>query len=116
MVHDEPIIFKFGDFRFEIEYCYGSCVTIGFNNIDIANKCVQDVTNLFSQNIIGHKVVDFVINKSNKVNFMNFTKLNIARKDSDDMFEEVYIIFDNGYKLEICSDNCDYMVVNETNY
>ena len=65
----------------------------------------------FSKNIIGRKLVDIVINKTNTVYFPCFT---FERNDGEDMYEEIVFIFDNGFKLEIGLDCADYMYIAET--
>ena len=58
-------------------------------------------------------MVDIQIHKTNEVYFMNFEHLGIERNDGDDMFEEIWFVFDNGYKLEITTDHCDYTIFSE---
>ena len=58
-------------------------------------------------------LVDIQIHKTDKVYFMNFEHLGIERKDGDDMFEQIWFVFENGYKLELTTDHCDYMIFRE---
>ncbi len=44
---------------------------------------------------------------------MNFSHLNIKRQDGDDMFQEIWFVFDNGYKLELTTDSCYYSIFSE---
>ena len=44
---------------------------------------------------------------------MNFDNLNIKRQEGDDMFEEIWFVFENGYKLELTTDHCDYSILSE---
>lgn len=112
LVLDSPIILQFGDYKLEIEYWSGSLVTINNNTID-TKKYGADVSRHFSRNIIGHKLVDIQIHKTDLVYFMNFGHLGIERKDGDDMFEEIWFVFDNGYRLELTTDHIDYTIFRE---
>ena len=104
---DSPVILDFEGTRLEILYWSGSLVNVNTNSIN-TEEYGADVSKNFSTNIIGHKLVDIKIHKTNKVYFMNFEHLNIDRKDGDDMFEQIWFIFDNGYVLELTTDHCDY--------
>lgn len=108
---DEPLVLCFGDIQLEIKYNMGSVVHVAENTLDAEKDCSRNVSNFFSKNLIGHKLVDIKINKVDKVCFVDFLK--IGFKDGDDMFDEIWLVFDNGYKLEIVSDGCDYMYVQE---
>ena len=59
------------------------------------------------------KLVDIKIHKTDKVYFMNFDHLGIERKNGDDMFEQIWFIFENGYVLELTTDHCDYTEFSE---
>ena len=111
---DGPIILWFGDTNIEIDYWQGSVVRLAQNTL-VKSQYTYNVSTNFSKNIIGHKLVDIQIHKTDKVYFMDFlaNAEGIERKDGDDMFEEIWFIFDNGYKLEITTDHTDYMVVGE---
>lgn len=111
---DGPIILWFKDTNIEIDYWQGSVVHIAQNTL-AKTQYTYNVSTNFSKNIIDHKLVDIQIHKTDKVYFMDFlaNAEGIERKDGDDMFEEIWFIFDNGYKLEITTDHTDYMVVNE---
>ena len=112
LVLDSPVILQFGDYRLEMEYWSGSLVTINNNTID-TKKYGADVSKHFSKNIIGHKLVDIQIHKTDQVYFMNFNHLGIERKDGDDMFEEIWFVFDNDYRLELTTDHIDYTIFRE---
>ena len=45
--------------------------------------------------------------------FVTDEHFTIDRKDGDDMFEEIWFVFDNGYKLELTTDHCDYTIFRE---
>ena len=111
---DGPIILWFGDTNIEIDYWQGSVVHIAQNTL-AKTQYTYNVSTNFSKNIIDHKLVDIQIHKTDKVYFMDFlaNAEGIRRKDGDDMFEEIWFVFDNGYKLEITTDHTDYMVVSE---
>lgn len=111
LVLDEPVILCFDDTHLELDYSYGSLVYVAENTLNIDE--MRDVSNKFAENILGHKLVDIQIVKTDKVYFMNFESLGIERNDGDDMFDEIRFVFDNGCKLEISSDACDYMYVLE---
>ena len=96
----------------EIEYWTGSLVNVNVNSID-TDEYGADVSKNFMRNIIGKKLVDIEIKKTNKVYFMNFDHLGIERKDGDDMFEQIRFIFENGFKLELTTDHCDYTEFSE---
>ena len=113
LVLDDIIILCFEDTNFEIEYWSGSLVHVDMNTLDTDKDCSWNANNNFSKNIIGHKLVDIQIHKTNEVYFMNFSHLGIERNDGDDMFEEIWFVFDNGYKLEITTDHCDYTFFSE---
>lgn len=104
---DSPVILDFEGTRLEIMYWSGSLVNVNTNSID-TEEFGADVSKHFSTNIIGHKLVDIKIHKTNKVYFMNFDHLGIERKDGDDMFEQIWFIFDNDYVLELTTDHTDY--------
>ncbi len=104
---DSPVILDFEGTRLEIMYWSGSLVNVNTNSIDLESYSA-DVSKHFSTNIIGHKLVDIKINKTKKVYFMNFDHLGIERNDGDDMFEQIWFIFDNGYVLELTTDHTDY--------
>lgn len=109
---DSPVILDFEGTRLEIEYWSGSLVNVNTNSIDTKNYGA-DVSKHFSRNIIGQKLVDIQIHKTNEVYFMNFSHLGIDRKDGDDMFEEIWFVFENGYKLELTTDHTDYTIFSE---
>ncbi len=106
------MILEFADFNLEIMYWSGSLVNIDENSID-TNKYGADVSKHFARNLIGQKLVDIQIHKRRDVYFMNFDHLNIKRQDGDDMFEEIWFVFENGYKLELTTDYCDYSILRE---
>ena len=103
---DSPVILDFEGERLEIEYWTGSLVNVNMNSINIEDFGA-DVSKHFAINIIGQKLVDIKIHKTDKVYFMNFDHLRIERKDGDDMFEQIWFIFKNGYVLELTTDHCD---------
>ena len=105
---DDVIVLCFGEEHLEIEYWSGSLVHAALNTLDVERDCNCSVSNNFSKNIIGHKLVDIQIHKTDEVYFMNFDHLGIERNDGDDMFEEIWFVFENGYKLELTTDHCDY--------
>lgn len=109
---DSPVILDFGETRLEIEYWTGSLVNVNTNSIDM-EKYGADVSRHFSRNIIGHKLEDIQIHETTEVYFMNFDRLGIERNDGDDMFEEIWFVFDNGYKLELTTDHTDYTLLQE---
>ena len=109
---DSPVILDFEGERLEIEYWTGSLVNVNINSIDIEDFGA-DVSKHFAINIIGQKLVDIQIHKTDKVYFMNFDHLRIERKDGDDMFEQIWFIFENGYVLELTTDHCDYTEFSE---
>ena len=109
---DSPVILDFEGTRLEIEYWTGSLVNVNVNSID-TDEYGADVSKNFMRNIIGKKLVDIEIKKTNKVYFMNFDHLGIERKDGDDMFDEIQFKFENGYGLEIKTDHCDYTIFKE---
>lgn len=109
---DSPVILDFEGTRLEIEYWSGSLVRVNTNSID-TEKFGADVSRHFARNIIGQKLVDIQIHKTDIVYFMNFEHLGIDRKDGDDMFEEIWFVFENGYKLELTTDHCDYTALSE---
>lgn len=109
---DSPVILEFEGTRLEIEYWTGSLVNVNTNTID-TEKYGADVSRHFSRNIIGQKLLDIEIHKTNEVYFMNFSHLGIDRKDGDDMFDEIWFVFENGYKLELATDHCDYTIFRE---
>ena len=98
--------------RLEIEYWTGSLVNVNMNTINV-DDFGADVSKHFAVNIIGQKLVDIKIHKTNKVYFMNFSHLGVDRKDGDDMFEQIWFIFENGFKLELTTDYCDYTEFSE---
>lgn len=104
---DSPVILQFGDFKLEMQYWSGSLVYVNNNTID-TGKYGADVSKHFAVNIIGRKLKDIQIHKTKEVYFMNFEHLNIARKNGDDMFEEIWFIFENGWQLELTTDTIDY--------
>ena len=104
---DSPIILDFEGTRLEMLYWSGSMIDVNINTID-TKEYATDVSKHFSTNIIGHKLVDIKIHKTSKVYFMNFSNLGIERNDGDDMFEQIWFIFDNGYVLELTTDHTDY--------
>ena len=112
LVLDSPVILDFESTRLELLYWSGSLVNVNTNTID-TDKRGADVSKHFSTNIIGHKLVDIKINKTDKVYFMNFKHLGIERKDGDDMFEQIWFVFDNGFVLELTTDHCDYTYFSE---
>lgn len=112
LVLNSPIILDFQGIRLEIEYTLGSLVKTNINSIDI-DKFGADVSKHFVRNIIGQKLVDIQIHKRQDVYFMNFSHLNIKRQDGDDMFQEIWFVFDNGYKLELTTDSCYYSIFSE---
>lgn len=109
---DSPVILDFEGEKFEILYWTGSLVNVNMNSIDL-EMYGADVSRHFAVNIIGHKLVDIKINKTKKVYFMNFDSLGIDRKNGDDMFEEIWFVFDNGYALELTTDHTDYTYLSE---
>ena len=109
---DSPVILDFEGERLEIEYWTGSLVNVNMNSINIEDFGA-DVSKHFVVNIIGQKLVDIKIHKTDKVYFMNFSHLGIERKDGDDMFEQIWFIFENGFKLELTTDHCDYTEFSE---
>ena len=109
---DSPIILDFEGVRLEMMYWSGSMVDININSIDLSTYAA-DVSKNFSTNIIGHKLVDIHVHKTDKVYFMNFSHLGVDRKDGDDMFEQIWFIFDNGYALELTTDHTDYSFFSE---
>lgn len=109
---DSPVILDFEGTRLEIEYWTGSLVNVNINSID-TDLYGADVSKNFMRNIIGKKLIDIEINKTDKVYFMNFSHLGIERKDGDDMFDEIRFEFENGYGLEIKTDHCDYTIFEE---
>lgn len=109
---DSPVILDFEGTRFEIEYWTGSLVNVNTNSID-TEKYGADVSKHFSRHIIGQKLADIQIHKTKEVYFMNFEHLGIDRKNGDDMFEEIWFIFENGYKLELTTDHTDYTIFSE---
>ena len=110
---DSPVILDFEGERLEIEYWSGSLVNVNMNSINIEDYGA-DVSKHFAINIIGHKLVDIQIYKTDEVYFMNFDHLGIERNDGDDMFEEIWFVFENGYKLELTTNHCDYTWFSET--
>ena len=104
---DSPVILDFEGNRLEIEYWTGSLVNVNMNSINVEDYGA-DVSKHFAVNIIGQKLVDIKVHKTDKVYFMNFSHLGIDRKDGDDMFEQIWFIFENGYVLELTTDHCDY--------
>ena len=109
---DSPVILDFEGERLEIEYWTGSLVNVNMNSINIEDFGA-DVSKHFAVNIIGQKLVDIKIHKTDKVYFMNFSHLGVDRKDGDDMFEQIWFIFENGFKLELTTDYCDYTEFSE---
>ncbi len=109
---DSPVILDFEGERLEIEYWTGSLVNVNMNSIDIENYGA-DVSRHFAVNIIGQKLIDIKIHKTDKVYFMNFDHLGIERNDGDDMFEQIWFVFENGYVLELTTDHCDYTELSE---
>ena len=109
---DSPVILDFEGERLEIEYWTGSLVNVNMNTINV-DDFGADVSKHFAVNIIGQKLVDIKIHKTDKVYFMNFSHLGIDRKDGDDMFEQIWFIFENGFKLELTTDHCDYTEFSE---
>lgn len=109
---DSPVILDFEGNRLEIEYWSGSLVNVNMNSINIEDYGA-DVSKHFAVNIIGQKLVDIKIHKTDKVYFMNFSHLGIDRKDGDDMFEQIWFIFENEYVLELTTDHCDYTQFSE---
>ena len=109
---DSPVILDFEGERLEIEYWTGSLVNVNMNSIDIENYGA-DVSGHFAVNIIGQKLIDIKIHKTDKVYFMNFDHLGIERKNGDDMFEQIWFVFENGYVLELTTDHCDYTSFSE---
>ena len=59
------------------------------------------------------ELVDIKIHKTKHVYFMNFSNLGIERNESDDMFEEIWFVFDNAHVLELTTDSCYYTVFSE---
>lgn len=109
---DSPVILDFEGTRLEIMYWSGSLANVNTNSIDLESYGA-DVSKHFSTNIIGQKLVDIKIHKTDKVYFMNFSHLGIERKDGDDMFEQIWFIFENGYVLELTTDHTDYTEFSE---
>jgi hypothetical protein len=109
---DSPVILDFEGERLEIEYWTGSLVNVNMNSIDLG-KYGADVSSHFGINIIGQKLVDIKVHKTDKVYFMNFDSLGIERNEGDDMFEQIWFIFENGYVLELTTDHCDYTQFSE---
>ena len=109
---DSPVILDFEGEKLEILYWTGSLVNVNMNSIDL-ERYGANVSRHFAVNIIGHKLVDIKIHKTKEVYFMNFDSLGIDRKDGDDMFEEIWFVFDNGYKLELTTDHTDYTIFRE---
>ena len=109
---DSPLILDFKGIRLEIEYWSGSLVKANTNSIDV-EKYGANVSRHFSRNIIGHKLADIKIQKTDKVDFMNFSHLGIERNNGDDMFDEIWFIFDNNYKLELTTNHCDFTIFKE---
>lgn len=109
---DSPVILDFEGARLEIMYWSGSLVNVNINSID-TDKYGANMNKHFMRNIIGQKLVDIVIHKTKHVYFMNFSDLGIERKDGDDMFEQIWFIFENGFKLELTTDGCDYTLFSE---
>lgn len=109
---DSPVILDFEGTRLEIMYWSGSLVNVNTNSLD-TELYGADVSRHFSTNIIGHKLVDIKIHKTDKVYFMDFESLGNKRKDGDDMFEQIWFIFDNGYVLELTTDHTDYTYFRE---
>ena len=75
----------------------------------------ENVSRMIDQRILPKefKLVDIKIHKTDKVYFMNFSHLGVDRKDGDDMFEQIWFIFENGFKLELTTDYCDYTEFSE---
>ena len=109
---DSPVILDFEGERLEIEYWTGSLVNVNMNSINVEDFGA-DVSKHFAINIIGQKLVDIKTHKTDKVYFMNFDHLGIERKNGDDMFEQIWFIFENGYVLELKTDHCDYAEFSE---
>lgn len=109
---DMPVILDFEGTRLEIRYTTGSLVKVNTNSID-TDTYGADVSKHFIRHIIGHKLVDIKIHKTKHVYFMNFSSLGIERNEGDDMFEEIWFVFDNGHVLELTTDSCDYTVFSE---
>ena len=68
----------------------------------------KDVSHYFSINIIGKKLIDIIINKTNKVYFPCFT---IKREDGEDLYDEIIFVFENNVKLVVELYAVDYMGV-----
>lgn len=109
---DSPVIFDFEGTKLEIDYHFGSLVKANTNSVDV-NIYGADVSKHFARHIIGQKLVDIQIHKRNDVYFMNFEHIGIERNEGDDMFQEIWFIFENGYKLELTTNHCDYTILCE---
>ena len=117
---DEPVVLFFGENKLEIEYCEGSLAQIGLNTLSLneisaieGKNSWKDVSLYFSKNIINQKLVDIEIRKTKEVYFPCFT---FEREDGEDMYNEIILIFENGFKLEIAMDCADYMSVCEVKF
>lgn len=104
---DSPIILDFEGNRLEIEYWTGSLVNVNMNSINL-DDYGADISKHFAVNIIGQKLIDIKIRKTDQIYFMNFSNLGVERKNGDDMFEQIWFVFENGYLLELNTDHCDY--------
>lgn len=112
---DEPLVFCFGNEQFEIKYCEFSNAQVAMNTLDFTERstvegCVawQNVNKYFVKNIIGQKLVDIKIKYTPKPNEF----VSHYRRFGEKMYDEIIFVFENGYQLEIVSDN-DYMILSE---
>lgn len=113
---DEPIVLCFGNIHFEISYCEFSNAQIAINTLTFEEiSCIEgclawrDISKYYAKNIIGQKLSDIKINYTSNPN----EYVSHYRKIGEDMYDEIILVFENGYQLEIASD-IDYMNLRET--
>jgi hypothetical protein len=110
---DEPVVVIIGEIQFEVWFYTDSRVKIGISTLKLEEKSYTpfnwtNCNKIFSDVVIGQKIVGFEVEKSNK-GFYDSVGLG-DRPDGGDYFVSFKLILENGKYLEF-SGNCEYMGV-----
>lgn len=116
---DEPIILQIGnDIQLEVDFQEHSLAQIGVNSLkektfvsyQTGKSEWDDISGFYSKNLIGHTIKDIYISKTKQAS----VSWQVKRENGDDMYDEIGLVFDNGYKLVFeISSAPDYMLVSE---
>lgn len=109
---DEPIVIDIDGLHLDICFHNTSHAKIGLNTLTMKEKSYQgctwrNVSHRFSQTI-GHKVKDIVLKTNNEGFYDSVFMGDGNRPDGGDYFDQLFMVLDNGYVLELCG-SYEYM-------